>query len=243
MSRCTVPVPSPLAEGEIEVLGRMPWSSNATFLVKLHGRREDLAEEEASLAVYKPQRGERELWDFPSGLYKRERAAYLLSEALGWALVPPTVIRQGPLGEGSLQLFIEHDPEQHYFPLYEAASEDLLHQFRRLCAFDLLCNNTDRKSGHCLLDRDGHVWAIDNALAFHAEFKLRTVIWDFAGDALPADISEDIEALMRDGLPRELGTLLDAFERDAVCVRARALLEDGRFPTDPTGRRWPWPLV
>jgi uncharacterized repeat protein (TIGR03843 family) len=183
------------------------------------------------------------LWDFPGGLYRRERAAYVLAEALGWALVPPTVIREGPLGEGSLQLFVEHDPDQHYLALVEDGPAALLDQFRRLCAFDVLCNNTDRKSGHCLLDADEHVWAIDNGLASHSEFKLRTVIWDFAGEQLPGDVADDLAALVASGLPAELSDLLDPFERDAVLTRAGALVAEGEFPVDPTGRRWPWPLV
>jgi uncharacterized repeat protein (TIGR03843 family) len=235
------PVPPLLATGEIELLGRMPWSSNATFLAKVVGPAGSSPAEH--LAIYKPRAGERELWDFPDGLFRRERAAYVLSEALGWALVPPTVLRDGPHGEGSLQLFVEHDPEQHYFPLVESGDEDLLDQFRRLCAFDIVCNNTDRKSGHCLLDADRHIWAIDNGLAFHAEFKLRTVIWDFAGDELPPAIADDLCALLDAGLPPALAELLDPFERDAVRTRARALLLDRHFPVDPTGRRWPWPLV
>lgn len=233
-----VPVPPVIAEGDVELLGRMPWSSNATFLTRL-----SLPGCDDQLAIYKPGRGERELWDFPGGLYKREVAAYVLSEMLGWALVPPTVLRDGPIGEGSFQGFVEHDPNDHYFPMVETGDEDLVSQFRRLCAFDILINNTDRKSGHCLLDEKGHVWAIDNGLAFHAEFKLRTVIWDFAGDDLPQSIGEDLSRFLDDPLPDALCELLDPFERDAVRTRARALRQEGRFPSDPTGRRWPWPLV
>ena len=130
-------------------------------------------------------RGERPLWDFPTGLFKREVAAYELSEALGWGLVPRTVLRaEGPLGEGSLQEFVDADFEQHYFTLYE--DEQYHDQLRAICAFDLLANNTDRKSGHCLLGRDGRIYAIDNGLSFHHEFKLRTVIWEFGGEPVPA---------------------------------------------------------
>lgn len=237
MSADSAPVPPILADGEIELVGRMPWSSNATFLAKV------LADDAEQLAIYKPHRGERELWDFPDGLFKREAAAYELSEALGWRLVPPTVVREGPLGEGSLQLFVEHDPDEHYFPLVEEGDEAVLAQLRRMCAFDIVANNTDRKSGHCLLDADRHVWGIDNGLAFHAEFKLRTVIWDFAGDPLPIDVCENVSGFLDRPLPVELVELLSPFERDAMKTRARALLQDGRFPIDPTGRRWPWPLV
>ena len=247
MAGAAVPVPPLLARGEIELMGRMPWSSNATFLAKLTPPSGPCETEDgtpiAALAIYKPRLGERELWDFPDGLFKRELAAYLLSEAFGWGLVPPTVVRDGPHGEGSLQWFIEHDPDDHYFPMVEEGEPDLVEQLRRLCAFDVVCNNTDRKSGHCLLDADRHIWAIDNGLAFHAEFKLRTVIWDFAGDDLPDDVIDGLEVFLDTGLPAEVAELLDPFERDAVMTRAQALLHEGRFPIDPTGRRWPWPLV
>src|SRR5262247_1242847 len=132
-----------LTRGEVALKGRMPRSSNATFLVEL-----DL-DGMTALAVYKPERGERPLWDFPRGLYRREIAAYLLSEALGWGLVPLTLPREGPLGAGSLQLFIEADFEQHYFTLREDARHHPA--LRQMCLFDLLANNADRKGGHCLL--------------------------------------------------------------------------------------------
>lgn len=229
-----------LAEGGIELLGRMPWSSNATFLVEVCG---DGGEAEAPRkAVYKPHRGERPLWDFPSGLYTREVAAYELSAALGWDLVPVTVLRaDGPLGPGSLQAFVDADFEQHYFTLLD--DESLHDDFRRLCAFDIVANNTDRKSGHVLVDGDRHVWAIDNGLSFHHEFKLRTVIWEFAGEPLPHDVVVCLERLVDSGLPGPLAVLLDPLERDAVLTRARALLREGEFPYDDTGRRYPWPLV
>ena len=165
-----------LSRGTIEVKGRMPGASNVTLLV------ECALGEDAALAIYKPRRGERRLWDFPPGLWKRELAAYVLSEALGWGLVPLTVPRDGPHGEGSLQLFIHADFEQHYFSLVEdAAHHDTL---RRICLFDLVTNNADRKSGHCLLVPDDRIYAIDNGLTFHAEPKLRTVIWDFGEEPI-----------------------------------------------------------
>jgi uncharacterized repeat protein (TIGR03843 family) len=224
-----------LARGEIAVKGRMPWSSNATFLVEL---RLDNA---ATLAVYKPGRGERPLWDFPPGLYRREIAAYHLSEALGWSLVPLTVPRDGPLGEGSLQLFISADFAQHYFTLYERPEHhDAL---RRICAFDLLANSTDRKSGHCLLGPDGHIYAVDNGLTFHAEPKLRTVIWEFGGQPIPDALVEDIRRLLDADLPEELAALLSPAEGKALAKRGRALLARRRFPTDESGHHYPWPLV
>lgn len=224
-----------LARGDVEILGRMPWSSNATFLV-------DIDHEGLLLqAIYKPAQGERPLWDFPEGLYSREAAAYDLSAALGWDLVPPTIVRDGPLGDGSLQLFVPCDFEQHYFHILE--DERHHHTLQRLCAFDVVANSTDRKGGHCLLDRQDHVWAIDNGLTFHTEFKLRTVIWDWSGEDLPGDIRDDLCRLLEMGVPEPLAEVLDVFERDAMVTRTRSLVENGRFPSDPTGRRYPWPLV
>jgi uncharacterized repeat protein (TIGR03843 family) len=225
-----------LTEGQIEVVGRMPWSSNVTMLVTVTD------DEGTARAVYKPGRGERPLRDFPPGLYLRELAAYELSAWLGWHLVPATVMRRdAPLGPGSLQRFVEADFEAHYFTLYE---DDATHdQLRRVCLFDLLANNTDRKSGHCLLDTEGRIWAIDNGLSFHHQFKLRTVIWEFAGEPIPDDLLVDVERLHAEGPPPALVPLLDRFELDALGTRAGAILADRCFPVDTTGHRVPWPLV
>jgi uncharacterized repeat protein (TIGR03843 family) len=224
-----------LARGEITLRGRMPRSSNATFLVEIAATGGPL------LAVYKPARGERPLWDFPPGLFRREVAAWELSQALGWGLVPPTVQRDGPLGEGSLQEFIEADFAEHYFTLREADVHR--ERLQQICVFDLLANNADRKSGHCLLGPDGRVWAIDNALTFHVEPKLRTVIWDFGGDDIPPAILEDVQRLQRAGLAAPLAELLEPVEQRALLKRARALVKAGRFPDDDGGYRTPWPLV
>jgi uncharacterized repeat protein (TIGR03843 family) len=224
-----------LQHGEVEVLGRMPWSSNATYLCEV------TCGDDAVRAIYKPRRGERPLWDFPSGLDHREVAAFELSEALGWDLVPMTILRDGPLGTGSVQEFIDADFEQHYFTLYE--DEGYHDQLRAICAFDLVGNNTDRKSGHCLLGHDGRIRGIDHGLMFHHEFKLRTVIWEFGGQAVPPDLLEALDALADAELPDRLAALLDPLERDAVRARARALVRAGCFPIDETGRRYPWPLV
>jgi uncharacterized repeat protein (TIGR03843 family) len=224
-----------LRHGEVEIVGRMPWSSNGTYLCDVR------CDDDAVRAIYKPRRGERPLWDFPSGLDHREVAAYELSQALGWEVVPETVLRDGPLGQGSVQRFVEADFEQHYFTLYE---DEVHHDaLRRLCAFDLVGNNTDRKSGHCLLGLDGRIWGIDHGLMFHQEFKLRTVIWEFGGEPVPEDLLADLEALVAEPLPDPLAALLDPFERDALQARARALVGAGHFPIDETGRRYPWPLV
>ena len=231
-----------LAVADIDVQGRMPWSSNATFLVDLQREERTVAQ-----AIYKPERGERPLWDFPNGLYRREIAAYRLWDALGWSAViggggvPPTIARDGPYGVGSLQFFIPSDFEQHYFNLFEQR-EDLHDQLKAICVFDLLANNTDRKGGHCLLGHDGHVWAIDNGLCFAAPFKLRTVIWEFAGEPLPAELLPAIERLTLD-VPETVTDLLDEEELEALVQRACSLTSSPRFPTDPSGRRYPWPLV
>ena len=224
-----------LRTGEIDIEGRMPYSSNGTFLVRITQAGTE------ELAIYKPVRGERPLWDFPSGLARREVAAYELSAALDWDVVPPTVLRDGPVGEGSVQRFVDADFSEHYFTLREDEAHD--DAFRRLCAFDLVANSADRKGGHCLIDADRHIWAIDNGLSFHQEFKVRTVIWDYAGERLPDDLAADLQALIDRGLPDTLAELLDPFERDAVLTRAGALLRRGAFPHDHTGHRYPWPLV
>jgi uncharacterized repeat protein (TIGR03843 family) len=224
-----------LARGAITPKGRLPGSSNVTLLCELtlDGQR--------GFAVYKPARGERPLWDFPPGLFKREIAAWEFSEALGWGLVPRTIRRDGPLGEGALQRFIEADFEQHYFTLRE---DDAHHeQLRRICAFDLVTNNADRKSGHCLLAPDGTIYGIDNGLCFHVEPKLRTVIWDFAGEPIPASIVGDLSRVLGKGLPSALTKLLEPAERQTLLARMRALVDAGSFPADDTGYRYPWPLV
>jgi len=224
-----------LTRGDVTVKGRMPWASNVTLLAEI------TLGATCARAIYKPERGERPLWDFPPGLYKRELAAYLFSEALGWGLVPPTIVREGPLGEGSFQLFIEAEFEQHWFTL----REDPRHRdrLRKICVWDFVANNADRKSGHCLLGPDNLIYAIDNGLCFHTEMKLRTVIWDYAGEPIPNPILEDLRRFVKDGLPEPLADLLDAHEQQAVRVRAQALADYGRFPEDRGGHRYPWPLV
>jgi uncharacterized repeat protein (TIGR03843 family) len=222
-----------LAEADIELEGRMPWSSNATFLVSLG--------DTGGQAIYKPVRGERPLWDFEPGLHRREVAAYLLSEAMGFGVVPPTVLREdGPLGEGSLQWFVAADHREHYFTIAEQRPE--LHpQLRDIAVLDVVANNTDRKSGHCLLAGD-RVWAIDNGLCFAPEFKLRTVIWEFAGDALTAAQLSAAAAVCR-GVPPEVAALLESIEVEAMQRRAARLVEQGVLPGDESGGRYPWPMV
>ena len=227
-----------LEGGQIELKGRLPWSSNATFLVTVcHG-------DTTMPAVYKPRRGERPLWDFPEGLFLREVAAYRLSEELGWGIVPETVVRaDAPLGPGSLQRFVPADFSEHYFTLLEHPEHhDAL---RAVAAFDLLANNADRKSGHCLLGADGRIWAIDNGLCFHVEPNLRTVIWDFSGQAVPEPLLADIERLA--DVVSDLSGLVELLnpqELTALARRASGVARRRTFPEPGTTHRsYPWPLV
>jgi uncharacterized repeat protein (TIGR03843 family) len=228
-----------LAEGQLELLGRIPWASNATVLAKVTHQGLE------GLAVYKPARGERPLWDFPTGtLYRREVAAYLVSERLGWRLVPPTLARDGPLGVGSVQLYVDADPEVTAFELLADGHPSL----PRIAAFDVVTNNADRKAGHCLAGQDGRVWAIDHGLCFHVQAKLRTVLWDLAGAPLEAPVLADLEALAAETaagtrLAAALGELLDGDEVAAMGRRARALVRTGRLPAPRGDRAYPWPLV
>jgi uncharacterized repeat protein (TIGR03843 family) len=211
----------------------MPASSNVTLLAEI------ALDGVTGLAIYKPVRGERPLWDFPPGLHRRELAAFELSEALGWGLVPLTVFRDGPYGDGSLQHFVDADFAQHYYTLVEdPANHDLL---RRICVFDLVANNADRKSGHCLLGEDGRIYAIDNGLCFHQDPKLRTVIWNFAGDSIPGQVLDDLRALLGRGMPAALAELLAPEEVQALKGRAQSLIARRRFPGDRSGHRYPWP--
>ncbi len=224
-----------LRRGEIEVKGRMPWSSNGTFLVHV------CLDDEETAAIYKPHRGERPLWDYPSGLYRREVAVYLVSEFLGWGLVPETVLRDdGPFGPGSLQRFVPAHFEEHYFTMLERP--ELHEALRTIGLFDLVINNGDRKSGHCLLGEDGRIWAIDHGLCLHEEPKLRTVIWDFAGQPVPAERLDDVGRLAA-APPSVLDGLLAPDEIDALRARAAAVLRRPVFPMVTSGRAYPWPLV
>lgn len=221
--------------GEIEVEGRMPWSSNATFLVTI-----TFGDEQAQ-AIYKPLRGERPLWDFEPGLHRREVAAYHLSETLGFDLVPPTILRDGPYGEGSLQWFVDVDHRQHYFTIHEERPE-LHDRLRAVAVFDLLANNTDRKSGHVLIDSDDHIWGIDHGLCFSADFKLRTVVWEFGGEPIDDELLGKVRRVAKQ-VPLEIATLLADDEVVALRKRATWLTQNPVFPLDQSGRRYPWPMV
>ncbi len=225
-----------LAIGDMEIEGRMPYSSNATLLVNM------TKGDQSHRAIYKPGQGERPLWDFPDGLYKREVAMFELSDQLGFDVIPPTLLVDAELGPGSLQAFVKAHFSEHYFTMMEndIGGDDL----RQLCVLDLIGNNTDRKAGHCLLGGDGRVYGIDHGLAFHAQFKLRTVMWDFVDEAIPTASMEAVATFVETGPRDSLARLLDSFEVDAMVSRARAMLDEGRFPEDDTGgQRYPWPLV
>lgn len=239
-----------LAHGTIELEGLLPWSSNYAFLAGV------CADDVELQAVYKPRRGERPLWDFASDtLCQREQAAFLVSEALGWSLVPPTVLREAQHGVGTIQLFIDHDPERHYFtfegePLYRQALQQMV-------LLDVIINNADRKAGHVLVQQDmeglfgapGRIWGIDHGICFHTDPKLRTVIWEFAGSpiappelaalhALAAELAEKSSTL-REGLR----PLLTPDEVRALRRRLERLINRGAFPEPGSGRHYPWPPV
>ncbi len=237
-------VEAALREAEFTELRAVHHSSNYVFLATMahpeHGE---------GLAVYKPERGEQPLYDFPDGLYRREVAAYEFARLLGWPIVPPTVERlDGPHGPGSLQLFIEHDPEEHYFVLREGDRYD--EHLARFAAFDLAANNADRKAGHLLLDPQGSIWGIDNGLCFNEFETFRTVIWDYAGTALPPAWVDDL-VRVRGALALEepatdaLRALLTRREREALVARLDALIARPELPAmeDFERRVYPWPLV
>lgn len=230
-----------LAEGEIQLQGRFLWGSNYTFLVRV-------TDQELSLpAVYKPSAGERPLWDFDHAtLCRREVAAYILSRHLGWPLIPPAVLRDGPHGPGSVQRYIESQHEEHYFSLRERG--DLNRAFQEIALFDLLTNNADRKGGHCLLGLDGQIWAIDHGLTFHADPKLRTVIWDYAGLPIDPGWLQDLRALgpqlaAERPLGQSLAQCISLPEIEALRARLQRLVSKGVFPEPGPGRSLPYPLI
>ncbi len=231
-----------LQHGDLTLHGLMPWSSNYTFLGTVACDTLKVS------AIYKPCRGERPLWDFDHGtLCQRELACYLVSQALGgWPAIPPTVLRDGPHGYGSLQQFIITDYDIHYFTLQDDPRYQ--RQFQQLAIFDYLVNNADRKGGHCLLDRNDVIWAIDHGLTFHTDYKLRTVIWEHARQKIPSALYQDLAAFKRNFTPKskiyqDLETLLSHREVEQFRRRLNKLLKSGRFP-EPYGMRdYPYPPV
>lgn len=234
-----------LSTGQIDLTGQFVWGSNHTFLAEVGDHSAQLR------AVYKPAAGERPLWDFPGQtLAQREVAAYLTSQLLGWELVPPTVLRgDGPAGGGSLQLYLEIDPERHYFS-FTSEERALLGP---AALFDVLINNADRKAGHVLLDGSRHIWLIDHGVCFHQEYKLRTVIWDFAGQPIGEQLLADVERFAGSLSPdngasatsayAQLCQLLSQAELAALEQRARQLLTTRRYPEPGPERHFPWPLI
>lgn len=232
-----------LRSGQVEEKGLLPYSSNTSFLVVVH-------EDDCTVpAVYKPQRGENPLWDFEWGtLCNRETAAYVIACALGWRLVPPTVLREGTRGLGSIQFYIHHDADVHYFTVQSDAR--FARTLRQLTLFDFVINNADRKSGHCLIDDQQQLWAIDHGICFHTEYKLRTVIWEFSGEPIEPDLLTDLTGLRRDLLNRNselsqaLGLLINGAERKALLARLNHLLQSEVYPVpQPHRRNYPWPPV
>jgi hypothetical protein len=220
----------------LEILGLLPRSSNYTFLARA-------TDADDVLVVYKPRAGEAPLWDFPDGtLCQREVAAYLVSKAIGWPNVPPTILRDGPEGVGSVQLFVPFDPDQHYFTLAETRLDD----FRVVAAFDAIVNNGDRKAGHCLRSQEGDIFVVDHGVCFHQAPKLRSVIWEFAGEPLDDHVVAGMRRLLerlRGNLGAELAPLLSRPELGAIEARTERLLRGGCYPSPGPGRPYPWPVV
>jgi uncharacterized repeat protein (TIGR03843 family) len=227
-----------LKQGEIELQGQFMPGSNYTFLVKVHYNGLELQ------AVYKPSKGEQPLWDFPDRtLAHREVAAYIVSQALGWCFVPFTILRpEGPYGAGSIQQYIEYDPNYHYFNFTDEDKTRL----KPVMLFDLLCNNADRKGSHVLIEEGTRkLWLIDHGLCFHEDDKLRTVIWDFAGEPIPDDLLKPLAHLpAAQDLLTDLQPYLSPSEINALAARAEALVSSRVFPHPPEYRRaYPYPPV
>lgn len=227
-----------LQDGSLVIQGLLPEGSNYTFLTLVSH------DDQQTYAVYKPTRGEQPLWDFPeSTLAYREVAAFVVSEALGWHFVPPTVYRtEGPHGPGSLQFFVHTEPDCHYFTL---SPEDKAALLPRVALFDILVNNADRKGGHILKDTQGKLWLIDHGICFNAQPKLRTVVWDQAGEPIPDDLRAEMAAFRQQldeaPLKKALNTLLAADEVAALRRRTDRLLAAKVFPQPGPGRNYPWP--
>lgn len=251
-----------LKHGTFEIEGLLPWSSNYAFLGRVCGLKAETAVTVEFPVVYKPRHGERPLWDFPQGsLCAREQAAFVVSEALSWEIVPPTVLRDAEHGIGSVQYFIEHDPERHYFTF--EGDPDYADQLQKIVLFDVIINNADRKSGHVLIENvvsgkdgetavlvyPGRLWGIDHGICFHVDPKLRTVIWEFAGQPIPEQQMEALAVLHAQlnqtdtRIQRQLNSLLKHNEIAALALRLTHLLQQGKFPNPGPGRHYPWPPV
>jgi len=227
-----------MQRSEFGALKLVPWGSNYTFLSALCD--EQTGTEYA--VIYKPCRGEAPLWDFPNGtLYKREYAAYLVAEALGWHFIPPVMVRDGPHGVGTVQIFVDANESIQYYQFQEQHQ----HELKRFAIFDLITNNADRKAGHCLLGADNYIWAIDHGLCFNAVPKLRTIIWEFSGQRLPDDIRQDLLDFASDPLRvaklrGQLEELLDRREVEIFFRRLEQVIEAPVFPGISSRRQIPW---
>jgi len=227
-----------LAQGKIVACKELPWGSNYSFAVAVALPDN---EQDSILAIYKPRRGEVPLWDFPDGtLYLREYASYLLSQFLGWDFIPPTVIREGPYGIGTIQLYVEPDEGVEYEQLYVDHPLEL----ERIAVFDLVTNNADRKLSHLLRDRHGKLWGIDHGLTFNAVPKLRTVIWDFCGRPFAPSIRADLEQVVQSrvrltALRSLLASYLSTEEVEETLRRLRCLADLGVHPRLDPYRNYP----
>jgi len=228
-----------MEQAEIKTCDLIPYGSNRVFIMEL------VKGDITGQAIYKPRRGETPLWDFPDGsLYKREYAAFLVSQALEWFIVPPTIIRQGPWGVGSVQWFVSSRNRVIFDSL---PAMDRL-KLKQVAVFDIVTNNADRKFGHFLEGRDGHLWVVDHGLTFNAAPKLRTVLWDFAGQPVPETFVSDIKALGQklqrgNALRNALLNLLAAEEVKALEARVNRIVRNPVF--DHPQSRWsvPWPWI
>ena len=232
-----------LQDGNLKLSGQAIRGSNSTFLCDV------TLENQTIQAIYKPTKGERPLWDFPhQTLAQREVAAFIVYEILGWDLVPPTVLRTKPsvFGKGSLQFFIDHNPTLHYMN-----AEELDHfTMMRVVIFDLVVNNADRKSGHVIFDHHQKVWLIDHGLCFNEEKKLKTVIWNYAGQTIPNEIKKDLQyfisglELKKFQLVRKLQMLITEREFFTIIQRSKEVLSMDSFPyPEPNRRSYPWPPI
>ena len=227
-----------LTHGELEVVGQLVDASNGSLLCRLS------AGDANPLVIYKPRAGERPLWDFPDGtLSRREVAAFLVAEGLGWTIVPPTVWREGPVGPGMTQLWIDVDESVDLVALIQSDHDAL----RRIALFDALINNGDRKGGHLLPTDDGTIWGIDHGVTFAVEDKLRTVLWQWRGAPIPASLLADLKGWLErvaSGKPEmtALRELLAEEEVEVLLERGQRLFTEGRHPQpSPDWPAIPWP--
>ena len=228
---------APLTNGEVIGGHTMPWGSNYTFLLWVTA-----GENQCVRAIYKPKEGEKPLRDFPAGtLYKREQAAYEVSKLLGWPNIPLTIIRDGPYGVGSMQLYLDCDPRITYFDMRDDSPDTLF----PLAVFDLLVNNADRKAGHCLLDGFKNIWSIDHGLTFHSAFKMRTVMMEYCGQQIPPTLIADMKNLRTylNEDDKSLGSLISTEEITALTTRLDRIIENPIMPILDPNVSIPWPLV